>query len=234
MSAAEHATLSSVLAKIRVRLRMSLFPTRTDREFIRWIGDDGDARARQEYDLDCHSLVFDCGGYKGQWASDIYARYNCRVLVFEPVKSFAEQIERRFSRNSRIEVFRMALGSAARQESIGLSADGSSVYRKASQRETIRFEDVARFFAEHRIERVDLMKLNIEGGEYELLPRMIEAGLIGRIRNLQIQFHEVTSDSADRMDAIRRDLAQTHDPAYEYRFVWEGWKIRSTETWRPL
>jgi FkbM family methyltransferase len=212
---------------------MSLFPTRTDREIIRWIGDDGDARARQEYDLDSQSLIFDCGGYKGQWASDIYARYNCRVLVFEPVKSFAEQIERRFSKNSRIDVFCMALGSAKRQESIGLSADGSSVYREAPHRETVQFEDVAQFFAEHRIETVDLMKLNIEGGEYELLPRMIETGLICRIRNLQIQFHEVTSDSAARMEAIRRDLAETHDPAYEYRFVWEGWKLRSTETERP-
>jgi FkbM family methyltransferase len=212
---------------------MSLFPTRTDREVIRWIGDDGDARARQEYGLDSQSLVFDCGGYKGQWASDIYARYNCRVLVFEPVKLFAERIERRFSKNSRIEVFCMALGSAKRQESIGLCADGSSVYREAPQRETVQFEDVAQFFAEHRIETVDLMKVNIEGGEYELLPRMIEAGLICRIRNLQIQFHEVTSDSAAHMDAIRSDLAQTHDPVYEYRFVWEGWKLRSTETERP-
>jgi hypothetical protein len=116
---------------------------------------------------------------------------------------------------------------------MGLSADGSSVYREAPQRETVQFEDVAHFFAEHRIETVDLMKLNIEGGEYEMLPRMIEAGLIGRVRNLQIQFHEVTSDSAARMDAIRRDLTQTHDPAYEYRFVWEGWKLRSSGTERP-
>lgn len=209
-------------------MRIALFPTRADREVMRWMADNGDGRARQEYDLDTNSLVVDLGGYKGQWASDIYARYNCRVLVFEPIRSFATQIERRFARNPRVEVFCVALGSHRRQESIGLSADGSSVYREAPQRELIQFDDVAAFFLEHRIDGVDLLKVNIEGGEYELLPRMIEAGLIGKIKHLQIQFHDIAADSAARMDGIRRDLAKTHSLTYEYRFVWEGWTRRDS------
>lgn len=218
--------MSSIVRRIGTRLRLSLFPSAIDREVMRWFADDGDGRARQEYDLDANSLVLDLGGYKGQWASDIYARYNCRVLIFEPIGSFAEQIARRFARNPHIEVFSLALGNHRRQESIGISADGSSVYRPASRRELIEFEDVVAFFAQHRIEAVDLMKVNIEGGEYELLPRMIEAGLITKVRHLQIQFHDIAADSAARMDGIRSELAKTHSPTYQYRFVWEGWTRR--------
>lgn len=221
--------MSSILRRIGVRLRLSLFPNQTDREVMRWITDGGDEHARQEYDLNSESLILDLGGYKGQWASDVYARYNCRVLVFEPIRSFAAGIQKRFTRNPRIEVFCLALGEARREDTIGLSENGSSVYRDAPVREIIQFEDVAQFFIEHDIDTVDLMKINIEGGEYELLPKLIEVGLIGKIKHFQIQFHDIAPDSAVRMDQICRELAKTHDPTYRYRFVWEGWTRREAD-----
>ena len=201
------------IEKIIGRLRVAMFPTDQDRELKRWWADGGDEGLRYDYDLKSDSLVIDLGGYKGQWASDIYSRYNCRVLVFEPVKSFAENIERKFIHNQKIEVFCLALGKSRRQEIIALSADGSSVYRDASDKETIRFEDVAEFFAEHNIDDIGLMKVNIEGGEYELMPRLFESGLVKRIKHIQIQFHNVEkSPSAQRPDA---SCAQVNIPKIE-------------------
>ena len=37
-----------------------------------------------------------------------------------------------------------------------------------------------------------LMKINIEGGEFELLERLLETRLISRIENIQVQFHNGT------------------------------------------
>lgn len=218
--------MDSIIKKVITRLRLSMFPTEHDREFMRWCSDGGDEEFRYDYELSGDSLVIDLGGYKGQWASDIYARYNCRVLVFEPVKTFAEKIEKRFRKNSRIEVFRLALGANRRQTNIALGDDGSSVYRNALAKETIQFEDVAEFFAEHNINSIDLMKVNIEGGEYELLPRLLEAGLLKRIKHIQIQFHDVEVGSETHMKEIWRDLSKTHTPTYQYKFVWENW-VRS-------
>ena len=62
-----------------------MFPTIHDKEVRRWWSDGGDERYRYTYYLNKNSLVLDLGGYKGQWASDIYAQYNCRKLVFETV-----------------------------------------------------------------------------------------------------------------------------------------------------
>lgn len=215
--------MNSILKQIITRLRLSMFPTEHDKEVQRWCSDGGDEGIRYDYDLNSDSVVIDLGGYKGQWASDIYARYNCRVLVFEPVKTFAENIEKRFRKNPRVEVFRFALGANRRQAIIALGDDGSSVYRNAPEKETIQFEEVGEFFAKHNINSIDLMKVNIEGGEYELLPRLFEAGLVNRIKHIQIQFHDVEAGSETRMKEICRELSKTHKPTYQYKFVWENW-----------
>lgn len=208
---------------------MALFPTEHEKEVAKWFAANGDENLRFDYDLNSDSLVVDLGGYKGQWASDIYSRFNCRVLIFEPVKSFAEKITKRFAKNSKIEVFCLALGASRRQETIALSADGTSVYADSVEKESIQFEDVAEFFAKHAINDVDLLKINIEGGEYELLPRLLEAGLINRIKHIQVQFHDVAPDSESRMEKICNELSKTHNPTYQYKFVWENWTRRDAK-----
>jgi FkbM family methyltransferase len=215
--------VNSILKKVFTRLRLALFPTEHDKEIQRWYSDGGDEGFRYDYDLNGESIVMDLGGYKGQWASDIYARYNCRILIFEPVKPFAEKIKNRFKYNSRVEVFNIALGANSRQGTIALHDDGSSVYRQSTVKETIQFEDVLEFFSHHNIDSIDLMKVNIEGGEYELMPRLFESGIVKRIKNIQIQFHDVEASSETRMKEICYELSKTHRPTYQYKFVWENW-----------
>ncbi len=215
--------MNSFVKKAVKRLRQPVFPTAQAKEVERWYSDGGDEHFRYDYDLNSESLVIDLGGYKGQWTSDVYARYNCRVLVFEPVKAFAERIEKRFRKNPKIQVFRLALGATRRPEIIALNEDQSSVYRTGPAKEIVQFEDVAAFFSNRAINGIDLMKVNIEGGEYELLPRLLETGLIKRIKNIQIQFHDVGAGSEARMKEICSELSKTHRPTYQYKFVWENW-----------
>jgi hypothetical protein len=40
-------------------------------------------------------MVFDVGGYEGQWSSDIFSKYVCHIHIFEPVPEYAEQIASR-------------------------------------------------------------------------------------------------------------------------------------------
>lgn len=198
---------------------------RKHREILRqWWDDGGDSRFRFDYELDGQSLVMDLGGYEGQWASDIYSRYRCPIMIFEPVGVFAGRIAERFRKNEDIQVFNCGLGAVSRTETIYLHGAGSSTYRKRSNAEEIQIEDVKEWFDEHGISSVQLMKINIEGGEYELLKRLIETGLIESVENIQVQFHNVAVDSSRRMEAIQRDMARTHAPTYQYRFVWENWK----------
>src|SRR5688572_24202078 len=132
----------------------------------KWYADGGDERFRFDYPLDEQSFVLDLGGYEGQWASDLYARHRCRIAVFEPVARFARNIEARFRKNSDIAVFQCGLGATSRVETIYLKGASSSTQKNQTQSEQIEIVDVLQWFEDHDVKAVQLMKVNIEGGEY--------------------------------------------------------------------
>ncbi len=200
-------------------------PRKAYREVLaRWNADGGDDRFRFDYELNPASVVLDVGGYEGQWASDLYARQRCRIHIFEPVREFADAITARFSRNPDISVHGFALGASNRQETISLAGASSSAHKRRQSQVDVEFRDVRDWFDETGIADVALMKINIEGGEYELLERMLETNLLARVLSLQIQFHYFVDDAEARMQAIQEQLAATHTPTWQYRFIWENWE----------
>jgi FkbM family methyltransferase len=227
--------------RLRVRLRefghlvasrgRTVFATERERRIIRWIEQGFDKTLRLDYDLDDKAVVFDVGGYEGQWASDIFARYCCQIHVFEPSAQFADTIARRFARNPQIIVHDFGLaGTASDVAPLYIKGQGSSVFpdpswahRTPTRIETVRLMRAADFFLEWGMKDVDLMKINIEGGEYELLEHLIEAKLVVQIKNIQVQFHDFVPDAHKRMTAIQRELERTHTVTYQSEFVWENW-----------
>ena len=190
-----------------------------------WIRDRGDRTLRLEYDLDESSLVFDLGGYEGQWASDIFSMYRCRIHIFEPVAAFAKGLEKRFARNPKVFVHPFGLAGETKEAVIAVKKDGSSLWREGKETEVIKLVKAADFCAEKKIESIDLMKINIEGGEYDLLEHLIAAGSVKNIRNIQVQFHDWVPGAENRAVEIQKQLEQTHSITYQYPFVWENWQI---------
>lgn len=192
-----------------------------------WFEDKGDQTLRLEYDLDEHSTVFDLGGYEGQWSSDIYSKYNCSIHIFEPVPIFAEKIKKRFAKNQKISVHQFGLAGATKSVRMAVNADGSSMFKLVGKAIYAHVVDVNTFLKENRINKIDLMKVNIEGAEYDLLEYIIESDCIRTITNLQVQFHSFVPDSGRRRKSIQGALERTHCLTYEYPFVWENWHIKN-------
>ena len=217
-----------LLKRIQTYLRVHYFPNAHDKVVKQWEEAAGETRLRYEFDLTRDSVVLDLGGYQGQWASDVFGRYVCNIHVFEPVKSFAEQLGERFHQNPQIVVHPFGLGGSTRQETIHIGKDGSSVFRSFSRRETIDIVDVVEWFKRERIASVDLLKVNIEGGEYELFDRLFDGGLIDKIGRILVQFHDLDSTSTAKMMAIQQRLRETHVPEFQYEFVWEKWRRKGS------
>lgn len=199
----------------------------TDREraIEEWKAGDW-ARRLLDYDLDAESVVVDVGGYRGQWASDVFARFCCTVHVYEPVREFAEDVRRRFAANSRIVVHDVGLGAETRDATIRLDDVGSSLHAAdGGSAQRVRVVRAADALRDAGLEAIDLMQVNIEGGEYELLPHLSESGWLPRIRHLQIQFHE-TGRGSDETSRVREMLAETHDLSWRKELVWESWGRR--------
>jgi len=190
-----------------------------------WFAVKGDETLRLEYDLDSKSIVFDVGGYKGEFATEISARYNATIYIFEPVKDFYNIIKSKFAKNDKIKSYHFGLAGKDQQLKMSLSENSSSVFLAGENSETIQLKSIVDFIKEHNITQVDLIKINIEGGEYELLESLIENNCIQYFKNIQVQFHDFLIDNAKaRMTAIQENLSKTHELTYQYEFVWENWK----------
>jgi FkbM family methyltransferase len=197
--------------------------------FRQWRADKMEPRRMRFEGLAPGAVVFDVGGFQGNWAADMHERYGARVHVFEPHPRFCQQIRDRFQGEPEIVLHDFALGSAEGTLTLSDDGDASSSFRKASATVAGRVEPVATFFAHEDIPVIDVMKMNIEGGEYDLLPALLDAGILPRIKVLQVQFHLFEAADIARRDAIRARLAQTHDCDWSYDFVWEQWSRRDIE-----
>ncbi len=111
-----------------------------------------------------------------------------------------------------------------------MAVDGTSssllragVYKRAKH-VLVDVVGVSEFFEWLQEDRVDLMKINVEGAEYELIEAMAQHNLLTRIECLQIQFHDFVATPIKQWRRACRLLGATHRPEYRYPFVWEQWR----------
>lgn len=218
------------LAYHSLRVAYFFHKTDEDRELLKrekretaWYQDNGDETLRLDYPLSENSTVLDVGGFKGDWASRISNMYGCNIYVFEPVKEFAHGIKKRFSKNPKVKVLAAALGTEDGTQKIYLEHGSTSLIRKFKQATDIDVVDAHRFVGELG-RPIDLIKINIEGAEYDLLDKLIETGDIELFTDIQIQFHDFIPNAVERREKIQNALARTHCQTYNYDFTWENWR----------
>ncbi len=190
----------------------------------RWFKDKGDSTLRLDYPLTEDSVVFDIGGYKGEWAQKIAERYNPYICIFEPVPKFYSLIIEKFKKNPKVSIFNFGLFDKNRVEKLSINHDSSSIYRSSENIIEILLVDIFEFLNKTGIEKIDLMKINIEAAEYPLLRRMIDKKIVERCHDIQIQFHTFYPNAIQLRDEIREALRETHFITYDYPFVWENWR----------
>lgn len=208
-------------------------PLSADRKKIitAWQQQEGEKKLRYEYELPVRPIVFDLGGFEGDWTSEIAARYQARVELFEPHPVFAKNIKQRFKGNPDIKVYTFGLGARDEKLKLGTDAASSSTFKTQDKTSMVEVDikNVKDFITKGNFQKIDLIKINIEGGEFELLEYLIEENLITRFKELQIQFHHFVPNAATRMKAIQTELAKTHQLTYQFEFLWENWKVKKNQ-----
>ena len=217
-----------MLKKIIRTIKYKYFPNEQDKLMKSWRRVGGDTNLIPVHDdLDETSLVMDIGGYHGDFAAEVFARYCCTVKVFEPVPAFVEGMKKRFAKNKYIEILGFGLGGETQTCQISVNENSSSTLRNVGDNTTtVEIMNIVEWLDKNNIESVGLMKINIEGGEYGLLEKLLVSKYITKIDNIQIQFHNFFDDAQQQMETIQRDLSKTHEPTFQYRFIWENWKLK--------
>lgn len=191
-----------------------------------WKRDKGQARL-ETYDLAPGAFVFDFGGYVGAWTEDVLrCQPEAVVHVFEPHPGFAKALSEKFADRPGVHVHAFALGGSDGTLTLSDAGDASSAVADHATAFEAEVRSVDRFFADNDIPSIALAKMNIEGGEYDVLPALIDSGVMARIGQLQVQFHLFEPSLIPVRDDIRTRLDSTHVCDWVYPFVWEQWSVK--------
>ena len=195
--------------------------------FKQYLLEDPDDLKRVIYPLNENSLVVDVGGLTGDWASRIYNRYSCNIDIYEPHPVLMQKARRNFLRNKKVDVFGYGLGD--KDDVLNLYGDfmNASLYKndmggvyKVAIRKT---SDVFNYRYSDKI--IDLLKINVEGAEYLILPDLIAGFDMTCIKNIQIQFHRNVPNYEVKRNIIRTCLSKTHRQNWNYDYIFESWTL---------
>ena len=140
------------------------------------------------------------------------------------MREFYENIVKRFLDNSKIKIFNFGISHKTEERNVSISADGTSVYFTGGIIEKIKLIALDDFLRIYKINRVDLIKINIEGGEYSLLAHMINTGIVEIFDNIQVQYHKVFDEGRIMRNSITKGLKETHKRQWCFPYKWESWK----------
>lgn len=184
----------------------------------------GDNAHLYNFSLNSTSVIFDVGSFDGEYFNAMYTRYQCTIHAFEPVESF--YLQTNVDLPQRIKLNNFALGKENSTFTIAMAGNSSSAFLEGDRIECkkVNFAD---YIQDSKVETIDLLKVNCEGGEYELLETILSSGYIKNVDNLIVQFHYLSDEPEARRQAIVDALEKTHDVVFSYPFVWEGWKLKT-------
>jgi len=186
---------------------------------------------RYQYDLRKDNIVFDCGAYLGDFIDGIYNKYYCNIYAFEPLLVYFRKLQERFFNIEKIKLFHFGLLDGNFKTKMADQKDSSSLFTDSNDGESVIIKDILEFIEENNIKKIDLIKINIEGGDYDLINHMLDNGDITMFNNIQIQHHfrkdhrrqNLYSDTEKLIKNITKKLENTH--ILEWGFpVWESWK----------
>lgn len=178
------------------------------------------------FDLNKDSIVFDVGGYIGDFTKSIYEKYGSIIYCFEPVVKYAESLKYKFSSYTNIKVFPFGIMDENKSLLFYINKDKSSLIEVNGEISYCEFRTLDDIMNAYSINFIDLIKLNIEGSEYSVLEDMIKKDLIQKCGNIIIQFHTSVPLYNERRDAIINELSKTHTCEWCSDFIWEYWKIK--------
>ena len=194
---------------------------------IKWFEDDAHDKI-YDYPLNINSIVMDVGGCKGGWSENIYKRYNCNIIIYEPVEEYYLIIKNKFKKNIKIKPKKYGLGAKSKEMLIEKrDVQYTTFVNNKDLAEKINIKSIKEELSDYSL--IDLISINIEGGEYELLESMLSNKLVDKIINIQIEFHEwfpSYTESHVLRNKIHKQLAKTHNLSYCYPFYWESWRLK--------
>tara|TARA_B100000029_G_scaffold495957_1_gene561594 strand:- start:249 stop:962 length:714 start_codon:yes stop_codon:yes gene_type:complete len=211
------------------RFYIRFFYRKQVRHHILWKATFGDKRLYKNLNLNSDSLFFDVGAHEGSVTSEIYNTYKCNIYSFEPDKETYNNLASIYEENDKVSIYNFALSNFSGRASIDTEYGSESfklINDENSSNNNVEVKNIVEFISDNKLEKIDVLKLNVEGSEFEILNILISSKFINKIECLIIQFHKNTEKATEERERIIKNLNLTHKNEFSYYFVWEKWNIR--------
>ena len=193
-------------------------------QLSRWVEDNGDYTHSLHHNLTSDSVVIDLGGYTGVWAEQIIRRYNCNICLVEPIFESWKTLFEKFESNPKVRILKGAVGTSNTEKTMYVRGDSTSSNVETGEPVVVEYRTIDYILDQWKLDRVDLLQVNIEGDEYELLQYMLDNNIIDKFKTIQVQFHLGIKDATSKHKAICKGLEERgFKVKYSYPFVWEAW-----------
>jgi len=206
----------------KLRFIFRAFYKKEPRAHLFWILRRADNRFHKKHNLNESSVFFDVGGFEGKFTEKILNEFDCKSYIFEPHPVYFKILKDKYIKNENVKVFEYGLGKINQKLYLTDESSGSRIVDYKAEYK-ISIKDINEVIDVLGIVKIDLLKLNIEGSEYELLDHLIDTGTIEIVESLLVQFHENVPDYINYREKIRKHLSKTHKEIWSYYFVWERW-----------
>lgn len=171
--------------------------------------------------------ILDIGGGAGDFAANFSELHNANVTILEKNPKVFARLQERFTGDARVYVHNASLSDKDEVVEFDLDSDASGVFGSpGGQKVKVALWDAERFLSECGTDEWHLAKLNIEGGEYALLNRLIDTGRIASFQYLQIQFNLHVPNARRQYRNLVKRLQRTHRLQWRYPFIGESWVRR--------
>lgn len=177
---------------------------------------------RYDYPLNQRSIVVDAGAYEGQFSAELARRYGCHVYAYEPLPEFYDLAKKNLYDFPCVSVYNLGIGPKDEKRSFRVKGSMTGAYADDGEGQDVQLVSIAEVISNRT---VDLLKLNVEGMEFEILEEMLRSDLVRHCLNIQVQFHPIFEGCKERYQAIRSGLLRTHRLTYDDPWVWENYTM---------
>lgn len=154
-------------------------------------------------------LIIDCGANIG--LSILYFKKlypNCQVVAFEPDKKIFQVLEKNVGRIENVRLINSAV--AGKEGSYEFFSEGADGGRIADSSDTKNVVITAVTLSPFLKENVDLLKIDIEGAEYEVLKEI--APILSGVKRIFLEYHSF----ADKKQTLGEILDILVDAGFRY------------------
>jgi FkbM family methyltransferase len=179
--------------------------------------------------LDNFETVIDLGANVGLFSLYMLKKHNCkRIYAVEPTKKAFSQLSNSLSDERNASVHKLAIHNFEGKSKIKSVEDNSTISgfiddvhpytHHNMNEEEVEVVTLSRFMNDHNLDHVDLIKIDIEGCEYDVIDSLSDSDLLKSDRYL-IEYHWAKTKNikkmVDRFKFLGFNILNNEDPKFD-------------------